>query len=244
MKKTEMMSLLLYAIGFIFWSPGAVYAEVVCPAPISQTAQDLSGEGRIRMNRLMGIDLQGKATAVTKDLLHDYPNADKVALANAMISVTCEFVKASSLRDAVKLEEISKLRRDIMEIVGVRSSSLPQFEVVSWTTPSVKAEMTEAMAEARVNSGHTAAIGNNNCYPPPLNYLGKTNWQFVSGTITRVDEQYTCNNGYPNAGTRTVSLNQPNSICLEAVARAPDPSAIAHCTTTIRATIHLQRPVN
>jgi hypothetical protein len=150
----------------------------------------------------------------------------------------------SDLRDAVKLEEISKMRRDIMAILGVQSSSLPQIDVVSWITPSVEADMTDAMAQHLVNSGHTASIGNRNCFPPPIKHLGKTGWQFVPGTETRVDEQHSCNDGYNNSGGRVISFNQANSICLEVAARTPDLSAIAHCVTRIRASVHLRRPAD
>lgn len=88
-----------------------------CPEPTKQVESDIKG------------DISGKAQAILKlgdgsfsgdievnvvNLFEKYPNADRVALAQSLQSMTCQLLRDSdSLSDAQKLDRVLELAKSL-----------------------------------------------------------------------------------------------------------------------------------
>jgi hypothetical protein len=83
-------------------------ADFQCPAATEQKDSDINGDITGKAQTLLNIgdaEIQGTVRKTVVDLFSKYPNADRVAIINTLISVTCNFIKNSStLTDDQKLD--------------------------------------------------------------------------------------------------------------------------------------------
>lgn len=119
----------LVVVGVIF---AAIFALAMpaqaydCPQPLRQLSTDKSSDVHSSVDALGGLNtatFAKKSDRVTQDLFSKYPQADKVALANAMISLFCQVILPSTtMSDAEKLDQLFRLED---RITGVASVSVP-----------------------------------------------------------------------------------------------------------------------
>jgi hypothetical protein len=79
-------------------SAGNVHADDNCPQPLVQLNKDIKGkiQGDVStLIKLGKISAAGDIETTTKDFLHEYPNADKIALEQNTLSIICEKVLSS-----------------------------------------------------------------------------------------------------------------------------------------------------
>ena len=87
----------LLTLAFIFL-PFSAFAAIDCPAPPQQLGHDVvvTTTGKLEtLGRLAGGDLSNETRVLAKDLFHDYKDADKVVIANMMISIFCQQLRDS-----------------------------------------------------------------------------------------------------------------------------------------------------
>jgi hypothetical protein len=93
--------LLQYSIAFS--------ADFPCPTPSEQISSDIKGEISGKAQTLFKVgdaEVKGTAQKTVVDLFSKYPNADRVAIINSLLSTTCNFIKNSTqLSDAEKLDK-------------------------------------------------------------------------------------------------------------------------------------------
>jgi hypothetical protein len=88
-----------------------------CPPPIQQKDSDVKGDLEANAQTLLRIgtlQLKGAAQKTVVDLFSKYPNADRVAIANAIISMTCNLLNKSNLPDSQKWERWQNIVNAIM----------------------------------------------------------------------------------------------------------------------------------
>ncbi len=104
----------------------SVRAGMACTPPPNQIARDISNEAEGSANaiaRLGSAKISNKTKIIINNLYDKYPNADKLVVAQALISLTCEALNSSTtLTDREKLEFIRELRR---ELIPGKSSDNP-----------------------------------------------------------------------------------------------------------------------
>lgn len=87
-----------------------------CPAPSAQLAKDIEADIKGRLSGisiLPATEIVGKASVKTVDMFSKYPNADRVVIANSMISMFCQNLSSSRLADKEKMSMIT----DYTEII-------------------------------------------------------------------------------------------------------------------------------
>jgi hypothetical protein len=87
-------------------APIARAADFACPPPSEQVANDINVDINGSAQTFLKIgaaQVQGTVQKTVVDLFSKYPNADRVAIINTLISTTCNFVKSSTLSDNDKL---------------------------------------------------------------------------------------------------------------------------------------------
>jgi hypothetical protein len=104
---TKSFGLLLLVLFFV---SSAVHAQdFVCPSPSQQTDTNIKGEldGRAQTFLKLGdAQLKGGVEKTVVDLFSKYPNADRVAIVNSLISTTCNIIRSSKqMTDAEKLDK-------------------------------------------------------------------------------------------------------------------------------------------
>lgn len=99
-------------------TPAAAYE---CPTPTQQLAQDVSTSVKSEVSALGGLALtafESKAQIVTRDLFEKYSDSGVVALAHTVISMFCQIVLPSAMRDAEKLDRLYQLEEWITRVTG------------------------------------------------------------------------------------------------------------------------------
>ena len=100
-----------------------------CPEAPRQLDKDIiiDAKGRIEgLAALTGASIEGKVSAITQDFISKYPNADKLLVAQMLMSVTCETLKVSpSIQDSERLERINNVNTQIMKMFT--SEAAPDF---------------------------------------------------------------------------------------------------------------------
>jgi hypothetical protein len=99
--------------------PFARAADFPCPPPSEQKDFDVRGDFDGKAQTLMKIataDVQGTAQRTVVDLFSKYPHADRVAIINTLLSVTCNLIKAST-----QMSDIDKLHQWWAVYPAVRS---------------------------------------------------------------------------------------------------------------------------
>jgi hypothetical protein len=92
-------------------------AEIKCQEPLSQTATafDVSAKGKLDgLKRILNADGQVDIKPIVRNLLAEYPNADKVAAQYSLIQLTCEMIKNLNIPDERKFDRLQELRKDIL----------------------------------------------------------------------------------------------------------------------------------
>jgi hypothetical protein len=106
---------------FLFSVSVANAGDFECPAPSVQASADLKGEISGKAQAFLKIgdaDIQGTIQKTVVDLYSKYPNADRVAIINTLISTTCNFIKSSSqLSDAQKLDRWMAVYPSILSLM-------------------------------------------------------------------------------------------------------------------------------
>jgi hypothetical protein len=93
---------------------------IKCPEAPRQIDKDIliDAKGQIgALGALTGASLEGKVSAISKDFISKYPNADKLLMAQLMMSTVCETLKTTtSLSDAERLDRINSVNSQIMQL--------------------------------------------------------------------------------------------------------------------------------
>jgi hypothetical protein len=92
------MARALLLIFFTILQISVAWSEDKCPDPIIQVTDDIRGKIDGTVNtflRLGKINVTGDVDVLTKDVLHQYPNANRVALEQNTLSILCNKVLTS-----------------------------------------------------------------------------------------------------------------------------------------------------
>jgi hypothetical protein len=95
--------------------------EIQCPDPPAQKSSEVYVNVQGKLESLKKVIERGGSVEVktlTKNLIAEYPNADKVFLQYALIQLTCEMIKNSNLPEDKKFEQLNRLRLDILSVLG------------------------------------------------------------------------------------------------------------------------------
>lgn len=82
-------------------------ADFPCPAPVQQTQDEIKGDIDGQAQTLFKIgaaQLKGAVQTSVVDLFSKYPNADKVAMLQDLLSTSCNLIKNSSMSDGEKFD--------------------------------------------------------------------------------------------------------------------------------------------
>jgi len=92
---------------YLLLHPFARGADFPCPPPSEQKDTNIEGDIEGKAQTLLKIgtaELKGTAKKTVVDLFSAYPNADRVAIINSMLSTTCNLIRTSKLSDTEKLD--------------------------------------------------------------------------------------------------------------------------------------------
>ena len=103
-------------------------AELTCPPPPQQVAKDVvvETEGQVNaLGRVLGSgELKNKTAVLANNLWAKYPNADRIALAQLMMSVYCQTLRDSKgLSDIEKLEQLQIFNKQVIELAKPADTS-------------------------------------------------------------------------------------------------------------------------
>ena len=94
---------------FLAWPDSPRAQEFPCPNPSQQTETNIKGEVDAKAQtflKLGGAELKGNVEKTIVDLFSKYPNADRVATINTILSTTCYMIKNSKhLNDNEKFDK-------------------------------------------------------------------------------------------------------------------------------------------
>jgi hypothetical protein len=103
------LSTLIVVLAYLLQTPAARGEDFVCPSPTAQSNNDIKMDIDGKASTLFKIgnaDLKGSVQKTVVDLFSKYPNADRVAIINTMLSVDCNIIKNSTtLSDSEKLDK-------------------------------------------------------------------------------------------------------------------------------------------
>jgi hypothetical protein len=93
----------------LLWAAPSRGEDFPCPNPSQQTDSDIKGEvdGKAQtFLKLGGAELKGNVEKTVVDLFSKYPNADRVAIVNTLLSTTCLMIRNSKqLNDVEKFDK-------------------------------------------------------------------------------------------------------------------------------------------
>src|SRR5215510_6673914 len=110
-------------VAYVLWSCATVSA-MDCPSPPEQLAKDMLVETEASISGLKGLlptgSLKNKTETTAKNLFEKYPNADRLSVAMAMISVYCQTIDdpKSTLSDKEKLDWLSNFTQVVMSALA------------------------------------------------------------------------------------------------------------------------------
>jgi hypothetical protein len=94
--------------------------EMACPAPTQQLAKDVEADLKASvagLGKLKLAEIDGKVATTTTEFFSKYPNADKVAIANSLISLYCEYIKTANLSHDEAAERLDKITQALLPIL-------------------------------------------------------------------------------------------------------------------------------
>jgi tetratricopeptide (TPR) repeat protein len=87
-------------------------ADFQCPEPAVQVAPNVAADARARTSRIINArdaDLAAEVQSTVDNLWARYPQADRIAIAQNLLSTSCNLIKTSSLSDEQKLDRWTKI---------------------------------------------------------------------------------------------------------------------------------------
>jgi len=87
-------------------------ADFQCPEPAMQVAANVAADARARTSRIVNAqdaDLAAEVQSTVGNLWARYPQADRIAIAQNLLSTSCNLIKTSSLSDERKLDRWTKI---------------------------------------------------------------------------------------------------------------------------------------
>jgi hypothetical protein len=94
----------------------------VCPPPPQQIAKDVATDAKVKIGNLGPLsagEVDAKITPVTRELFSKYPNADKVVVAQMIVSTTCNLLVSSGLTGRELADRVDKLNETLKQLKGV-----------------------------------------------------------------------------------------------------------------------------
>lgn len=103
---------------FLIISVSMASAEIKCQEPFRQVVDEgfeTSARGKLEgIARILNAGGSVDIKPIVRNLIREYPNADKVSAQYQLIQLTCEMIKNLSITDKEKFEQLQKLRTDIL----------------------------------------------------------------------------------------------------------------------------------
>jgi hypothetical protein len=134
----------VFAMGII-WSFMANAQQFECPQPLRQVEQGIKGDAAGQAQTLFRVgELQFKGqveTSVT-NLFEKYPNADRVAILQNFLSISCNLLRSSTLSPDAKFDRW-------LQLIDALTKYLPPGERLSDTERSLAASVAYAVRRAR-----------------------------------------------------------------------------------------------
>ncbi|WP_208245950.1 hypothetical protein WGT02_31120 (plasmid) [Rhizobium sp. T1470] len=121
-------ALFLFASLFFSLLSASEAADMVCPAPTQQLAKDVETDLKASvagLGKLKLAEIDGKVATTTTEFFSKYPNADKVAIANSLISLYCEYMKSASLSHDEAAERLDKITQALLPILAPHTDAVP-----------------------------------------------------------------------------------------------------------------------
>ena len=109
----------LASIAALMVSAVAVSKELTCPEAPKQFTRDVVVDTQAKIHTLGKVaagEIQNKMSVVAQPLLDKVPNADRLALAQMMMSVFCQTISQDTLPEREKLDRIEKFNDQIMRL--------------------------------------------------------------------------------------------------------------------------------
>jgi hypothetical protein len=95
-------------------------AAMECPKPLNQTEAQYTGQAKLDLAKLgpvTGGRLDVKLSKTSTNLYAAYPNADRVAVSNAILSAACQLIAESKLSDEKKFDLFLKATDQVRRIM-------------------------------------------------------------------------------------------------------------------------------
>jgi hypothetical protein len=110
---------MMLAVFALLTSYSASLAQT-CPNPPAQIDKNIEAEAKLNigsLGRLVGLEATAKVTPITQNLFEKYPNADKITIAQLIVSTTCQLLVSSGVGGKDLLDAIDKLNSRILELM-------------------------------------------------------------------------------------------------------------------------------
>jgi hypothetical protein len=116
------MRLPLVTLGILLCAQSTAQAQgFECPAPIKQVDTNIKGDISGSAQTLLKIgsaDVKGTVDKTVVNLFEKYPNVDRVVMVQNYQSMTCNFLKNSTLPDEKKLDRILELATSLQKYLN------------------------------------------------------------------------------------------------------------------------------
>lgn len=109
-----------------------------CPTPPHQVDSTIETDAKVSigaLGKIVGLDAAAKVTPITKNLFEKYPNADKVTIAQLIVSTTCQLLITSGLTGKDLADATDKLNAKVLELmIEQRSKEQENKPRTEWKT--------------------------------------------------------------------------------------------------------------